>query len=108
MTETTTCPPIPRAHQLIKGILLNGLDYGNTLEATVSFRAMDPHRWGMVRRYGDRNWHLIAELIDGRTVQVMARDNPYALDILKAKKALHRYWNPRPTGNQHNVTVDWL
>lgn len=96
------------AQQLFHGLpLRNGLELTDSM--LVPFQGKDVVRWGMVRRYGNRNWFHIAKLANGTCVQINKRDNQIVADWLDQKRKQFRFWNPRPSGRYgQQIFVQWL
>jgi hypothetical protein len=96
---------IVTAQHTFFGLPLHNMDLASL--TPVPFQGKEIMRWGLVRRYGNRNWFLIAQLSDGRTVQVNKANNRCAEKWLEAKRKEHKFYNPHPTGADWTVMSGW-
>jgi hypothetical protein len=98
------------ALQFIFGLPLGGegLCWQTNLDRPQAFKAFEAKRWGTIRRYGDKNWFLVAELLDGRIMEVRLSQNSISRKWLEAKRNnLVRRGNPYWGRNDIGARVYW-
>ena len=79
---------VQRAPEVLLGLPLAPAKmlWSGMLDVTVALKVSDVKRWGTIRRYGDRNCFLIAELADGRVFEIRLSQNEPNRKWLQAKR----------------------
>lgn len=96
------------AHQRILGLPLDSkFWYTGNLDQLEAFEAFKAVRWGTVRRYGNRNCLLVAQLDDGRVYEVRLVDNPESEGWLREHRQVARVRTPWSGRNDPGIRVYW-